>query len=290
LRPRFRTLGVGVDLSRLDPSAKTLLASGGIGGDGDADDPEAGRSLPSVSDATLLDVAQDDVHIETFTLVHPSTGESSGSNDSNGQIPSLVYYLDEIGSLKHLPVNRRASSYAERAGYSPPPTFYGDVYAGRISPGTRRSLSCRISDLDRVDQYLLSNLNYQMQQNRLTGRPERSQQPEIAGTGESAQAENGFSWRQSESDLEISVPLPSSNDTLLTSKQVKVTFRPQALSVAALGMSVLDVRLFERVDVDSSTWTLENSGSGSGPAEARQQVVVVSVEKAEEALWPRILD
>jgi hypothetical protein len=285
LRPRFRTQqgSGGVDLSRLDPGARTLLASGGGGGGG------AEGSLPPVSDATLLKVAQDDVHIETFTVVHPSP---EGRSDGTASSASLVYYLDEIGALKHLPANRRASSYAARAGYEPPPTFYGDVYAGRASPGARRPLPCRVSDLECVDRFARGNLERQAKQNRLAGRPAGFRQPDAAGTGDDPQSEAGFSWRQTEADLEITVPLPGNSDgsaNLLTSRQVKVAFRPQSLRVTALGASVLDVRLFERVDVDSCTWTLE-SGQGDGPESAGRQSVVVSMEKAEEALWPRVLD
>lgn len=37
--------------------------------------------------------------------------------------------------LKRLPLNKRASDYALRAGFNPPPQFYGDVFMGRVKVG-----------------------------------------------------------------------------------------------------------------------------------------------------------
>jgi CS domain len=269
LKPRFQTPNADVDLSRLDSSAQTLLA-------GSTNGP--GATLPKVSEATLRTVAQE-VHIETFTVVH-----------SVDRKPSLVMYLDEIGALKRLPVNSRAASYAARAGYNPPPVFYGDVYASRICPVTRRNASCRIEDLERVGEHLVNNLTHQMEQNRMLGRPD-ARQPDAAGSGDNAQSEDGFSWRQTEQELEVTVPISGGGGTILTSRQVKVQFKPQTLhlSIASSEPPVsLLIRLFERVDVDSCTWTLDQSKKES--EEDAEQVLVVSMEKVEEAFWPRIQD
>lgn len=270
LKPRFQTPNSDVDLSRLDPSAQTLLAGSSNG--------PAGAALPKVSEATLRTVAQE-VHIETFTVVH-----------SVDRKPSLVLYLDEVGALKRLPVNARAASYAARAGYNPPPVFHGDVYASRICPVTRRTVSCRIEDLERVSQHLVNNLTHQMEQNRMLGRPD-ARQPDAAGSGDKAQSEDGFSWRQTEQELEVTVPIPGGGGTI-TTRQVKVQFKPQTLHVSIASsdppVSLL-LRLFERVDVDSCTWTLDKKSKKESEGDP-EQVLVVSMEKVEEALWPRIQD
>jgi hypothetical protein len=60
--------------------------------------------------------------VETFCLVHPA--------DTNNYI-GVYIYLDELGLLKKLQVNDRATAIAAACGYTPPPIFYGDVFWGR---------------------------------------------------------------------------------------------------------------------------------------------------------------
>jgi hypothetical protein len=59
--------------------------------------------------------------VETFPLVHPAE-----SNDFCG----VYIYLDEVGMLKGLPLNARATKIAVRCGFDPPPNFHGDIYIG----------------------------------------------------------------------------------------------------------------------------------------------------------------
>jgi len=77
---------------------------------------------PSISDQTLRNVAMEG-NVEVFPLVR-----GLQSNKNNG----VNIYLDEIGMLKRLPLNKRAGEYAERAGFNPPPKFYGNVFLGRV--------------------------------------------------------------------------------------------------------------------------------------------------------------
>ena len=92
----------------------------------------------------------------------------------------------------------------------------------------------------------------------------------------------------------------------VTTRQIKVVFRPLLLQIHVAGGSApggdaplvaIDLPLFERIDVDSGTWTLESktttNASGDGESEGAMKKcrhLVVSMEKAEEALWPRIRD
>jgi hypothetical protein len=60
-------------------------------------------------------------------------------------VQGVNIYLDEAGMLKKLPLNARASELALKCGFNPPPTFYGDVYVGRVSSGTTPWLKVRPS-------------------------------------------------------------------------------------------------------------------------------------------------
>jgi len=89
----------------------TLLLGGGGGG------PDDAKVKPS-----SLENAASGGSVETFPLVRPSS-----TNGNEG----VAIYLDEVGLLKRLPGNRRASSLAARCGFLPAPIFYGDVFVGR---------------------------------------------------------------------------------------------------------------------------------------------------------------
>jgi hypothetical protein len=70
--------------------------------------------------STLIDAA-DDGAVETFALVRPAK-----SNNHTG----VYIYLDEVGMLKGLPPNRRASGIAKTCGFDDA-QFFGDVFIGR---------------------------------------------------------------------------------------------------------------------------------------------------------------
>lgn len=223
-------------------------------------------ATPQVSNETLQKVAQE-AHVEVFSLVQPTM--------SNNQT-ALNIYLDEVGMLKRLPTNQRASQFAARAGYNPPPTFYGDVFVGRVRRRTPLSLTLEeIKSPGWLAHAVRDNLDHQKQQNERLGR-QGELQPSVDGV-EQAKTEDGYAWTQTEEELEVSVDLPPK---VLSSKQVKVIFRSQKLEVALTGNMVVTVVLFERVDPDGCTWTLDQD----------ERKLVISMEKVEPALWPRIRD
>lgn len=84
------------------------------------------ESSSTVSEETLQKVAEQG-QVETFPLVHAT--ESNAFNAVN-------IYLDEVGLLKRLPLNKRAADLAAKAGFNPPPQFYGDVFLGRVKVST----------------------------------------------------------------------------------------------------------------------------------------------------------
>jgi AraC-like DNA-binding protein len=106
LRPAFGGNSQSIDLNLFKKQAATQLAA----------------TDATVSEAALQQVAEEG-NVETFTLVHPSP-----ANHFTG----INVYLDEVGMLKRLRLNKRASDYALRAGFNPPPHFYGDVFMGRF--------------------------------------------------------------------------------------------------------------------------------------------------------------
>ena len=190
--------------------------------------------------------------------------------------------------LKRLPINKRASDYAYQAGYNPPPTFYGDVFIGRIQSLPKYNNKSFVLGHDTAPDapWLLSatqdNLNYQMEINSITGQKDTKQQPTVAGQDGIAKIEDGYSWTQTESEIEIVVLLPNE----ATSKDVTVKFLSNKVQVHYQKNPQLVLQLFERIDIDSCTWTLEKSSS----SDTTTKRLIISMEKQESALWPRIED
>ena len=252
---------IDLELLRQHSPTQTLAAAGGMD--------------LSVSDQTLREVAEQ-ANIETFSLVHPTP-----TNNFTG----ITIYLDEVGMLKRLPLNSRASQYCARAGYNPPPVFYGNVYLGRIRQRpTLRNESFRLGPDTAMDApWLLAataeNMHHQQQMNEATGRTDVRQAGVAGSDGQAKEEAEGYSWTQTESELEVVVSLPLD----AVSNQVRVQFHPLELTVRFANDTLVQISLFERIDVDSGTWTLEASDSN-------RKKLIVSMEKGEAAYWPRIKD
>jgi len=283
-----------VDLSLLEQQSTTTLASGNV--------------APQVSDETLRQVAKEG-HVETFCLVRPGASSSTTTTTTTA---GIQLYLDEIGMLKRLPMNPRASRFAEIAGYNPPPTFYGDVYMGKVvsydqsSPSfnrKQRNASLRLEEAQLDAPWLreaaVSNLEYQLERNRAAGIPagDAPQQPNQPGTDgkEEFASREGYSWTQTEEELEVRIPIPAAatddDDDIATAKlsdvkkAIGVKFRSQGVDATYRKLPLLSLRLFERVDIDGGcTWTIERQGKGGKVS----TVLVATMEKIEPALWPRI--
>ena len=107
LKPWFKALSKKVDLNLFKDQATKHFGS---------------ADAPSISEEALASVAEQG-QVEAFCLVQPT--------ESN-HYTSINIYLDEVGMLKRLPLNKRAADFALQAGFNPPPKFYGDVFLGRI--------------------------------------------------------------------------------------------------------------------------------------------------------------
>lgn len=102
---------------------------------------------------------------------------------------------------------------------------------------------------------------------------------QLDGSSSEANSEAGYAWTQTEEELEVALRLPDIN---VVSKEVEVKFWPRHLSISCRNELLLDLELFEAIDADGSTWTLDKSGGTTK--------LVLTMEKIEQALWARIKD
>ncbi|KAL7540892.1 hypothetical protein ACHAWF_006809 [Thalassiosira exigua] len=255
-----------------EQAAKQNLVGGEVG-------EEAAARLTS----TALASAAAGGSVETFPLVRPSS-----TNGNEG----VYIYLDEVGLLKRLPNNKRASDLARRCGYDPAPNFYGDVFVGRVSSKEfLRNVDIAKEDvMDTAREWMVrapqENLAWQQTVNEVTGRKGETQ-PSHAGTeGVPVRVDAGdddercsFSWTQNDEEVEIAVSL---SETLAAGEKpdkasVKARFKSQGVRVEYGSRTMLDLRLYSKLDVDGCTWTLEG------------ETLVVTCEKASEGeIWPRL--
>jgi hypothetical protein len=271
-----------VDLELLPSRNTTLLSStGGI----------------TVSDESLRTVANRGC-CETFRLVPPMS-----SNSYN----AIYAYLDEVGMLKRLPLNKRASDFAYHAGFNPPPKFYGDIYLGRVhySPDQLRKKNVNFylgpdTDISSssttngnsyswLRQATVENLQFHQQQKQNKIDVATSSNEKLTAVGEDGipKEEGLFSWTQTLEEIELLIPLPEEAEK----KQISVVFHPKRIKVLLLGKSkgaknvdVVDIELYAPIDVDGCTWTFEKS-----IVEGHTNKVVVTCEKQDGGVtWPRI--
>jgi len=228
-----------------------------------------GAALPKISDDALRSVAERG-SCEIFRLV-----PAVPSNEYN----AIHVYLDEVGMLKRLPLNKRASDFAFRAGFNPPPKFYGDVYLGRVKYDNRMNRRHNVpfllgSDTDPsaawIQKAVIENLKHQQQANISS---DIIQQQHSVGEDGIPKEEGLYSWTQTLEEIEIVVPLPDKVDR----KQISVLFHSKRIKVLLSKEILVEIEFYASIDTDGCTWTLERKS------------LILTCEKQDGGVsWPRI--
>lgn len=218
--------------------------------------------------------------VETFLLVRPSS-----TNKHQG----VYIYLDEVGMLKNLPLNFRASKIAGQCGYHPEPKFYGDIFIGRVEAKPTHymhNISIKVEDVvNTSSEWLVNapreNLEWTQALDDATNGTYRKNNQQVVNDGTDGisvqvnkdDGTSSFSWLQNSDEIEVTLPLqPGSNKKL-----IRVSFLRKKVDVKYDGSMLLKLELYEEVDVDGCTWTLENDK------------LVITCEKFDGGkIWPRI--
>lgn len=271
-----------------DQAGKQNLIGGDIGefAAAAAKDKGGGASTAKPSGkltSAALTSATADGSVETFPLVRPSS-----TNRNEG----VYIYLDEVGLLKHLPNNQRASTLAQQCGFHPAPNFYGDVFVGRVSSKNfLHNVDIAKEDItDTTKEWMKrapqENVAWQHAINEATGRQGETQPNHLGTEGvavevEKDDAEEGcsFVWIQNDEEVEITILLSKKMGEGEKVKKglVKVAFAQQKVTAKYDGKTILEVKLYSRLEVDGCVWTLDKNN------------LVVTCEKASEGeMWPRL--
>ena len=221
--------------------------------------------------AASMNAAAAQGSVETFPLVHPA--------DTN-QFQGVYIYLDEVGLLKKLPNNQRASQMAAACGFYPPPNFYGDVFIGRVQTKPKMSNVDFLAGADTstsaewMQRATSENLAWQQEMNNISGKKGETQ-PGQAGTDGNVATEEDFTWTQDEEEVEITVPFGAAIDK----SKVKVSFLSRSVKVLYGGKEHVVAKLYGSIDVDGCTWTIDKSSNS----------LVITCQKADGGqMWPRV--
>mmetsp|Transcript_9691 Transcript_9691/g.23385 ORF Transcript_9691/g.23385 Transcript_9691/m.23385 type:complete len:289 (+) Transcript_9691:2-868(+) len=227
---------------------------------------QMGQDVSTMGLNHLGDAADGGV-VETFALVRPCK-----TNDQCG----VYIYLDEVGMLKQLPPNPRARSLAAACSFHGA-DFFGDVYVGRTkcNPAPMRNIDFTLSDMDSSSPWLkraaAENYDYglgmaEIRDSINATNPGGAQQAEDEST---VKNEDGFTWTQSEEDLEIVLDVGEG----VKASAIKAQFKTQALSLTVGGDKKIDMDLYDKVRPDDCNWTVSKGK------------VVVTLEKVREGRW-----
>ena len=244
----------------------------------------AGTSAAGVSASALQSVSAAG-SVESFPLVRPSA--------ANGH-QGVFMYLDEVGALKKLGRNSRANALAQSCGFSGV-DFFGDLYIGRVAgPGMRSDPALQSPNRDFQLSELDSSADWvrgAATENMATARSMEAMGSAMGATtinmgeGIGRQEDDGtkgYSWEQTEDDIEIEVPVPEGT----RAKGLKVSITPRKVTAVLVGGGTpgggacklpLTLELFEPIRPDESTWTVDGNQ------------LLLTLEKAEEGQWPMLV-
>ena len=127
------------------------------------------------------------------------------------------------------------------------------------------------------------NLEYQKAMNEMTGKMDVLQPSADGEDGKSKLEQNGlYSWTQNEEEVELSLPLPPSDDFGYKSRDIQVKFLSTNLRVKCRNIDFFSLHLFSRIDPDGCTWTFDHVKKDNTTN------LIITCEKVDGVSWPRI--
>jgi hypothetical protein len=76
-----------------------------------------------------------------------------------------------------------------------------------------------------------------------------------------AQHPDGYSWRETDDEIELSIPLPAE---ARGKQDLSVELQPDAIRIAVLGEEVLSGALCGRIHAEESSWTIDTADGADG--------------------------
>ena len=181
----------------------------------------------------------------------------------------------------------------------------GDVFLGRVAnKPVIKNISFQLGtdtnpDAEWLRNATMENIEYQTEMNQLTGKTTTTTTADLqpSADGENGipkqeeqgegNGKRGYSWTQTEEEIEITLSLGKGSG-VSSSKEIKVKglnvkFTNRKVKVVFDKEELLDLELYDCVDPDGCTWTLELGD------EEKDTFLIITCEKSNEMSWPRIM-
>ena len=185
----------------------------------------------NISQETLTKLGQEG-SVEVFPLAHP--------NDFN-QNCKVSFYLDEVGQLKNLQRNQRASQFAELCGFKDVP-LVGDIFIGRVGPSNLSgglakgpvNLDFQLSELSSDAAWLKDVVkhNYEagLKSNRVAMESDVADQTQAVSAEVEVGGAEGVKWSETAAYVELSVAIPAEIKKF-TTKDINVKIQAAKISI-----------------------------------------------------------
>ncbi|KAL7530296.1 hypothetical protein ACHAWF_003325 [Thalassiosira exigua] len=264
--------------------------------------------------ASQMAAMDDEVLIDIMKTTHTSsTCEITALTvpTASNQHRAVSMYSADDARTQNLPYNRRAtellvacghniasapSSNTMSIGAAPPGGICGDAFVGRCHDNEAADI------WERVD-FTVEDANPRAEWCDVARRPggggavggggPRSmsglmqQNAAVSAAGHAGGEENafgggkgdGFTWSQNDEEVELRFPVSAGTKA----KYVKVAFGRAKLKVALSGQTLISGNLGGTVDVDESTFTIEDANVGPG------KELCVTLTKHEGNTWPFVI-
>lgn len=256
---------------------KALLASKFVAGKVDKNSLKHSRHVSMLKSAgTKFEAALSPEAVEKLG----GSAEAFRLSASSGSDPAdtIYLYLDEVGALKHLPLNKRAANLAQRCGFGAGVPFHGDMYIGRVRSSRGRSwnINFNLEELAPDSEWLRMAASRNLETQRSEGRVGGVAAEDLLDVA-THKTDDGYSWEQSEPGMvEISVPLPAGTRGKACS--VKIMTKKVTVKVSTTPPISLSLALFAKVCPDGSTWTIDDGN------------LCISLEKSSEGVtWSQLV-
>lgn len=147
---------------------------------------------------------------------------------------TINLYLDEVGALKKLPLNSRGGALAAACGYVDVP-FYGDLFVGRVQGKQNQDfrIAEMASDAAWITGAVAANLEHSQAMSKFNAEMGgmggmQAVDTEAGPTRTEDDGTKGYSWEQTEEDLDVEISLPPG----LTTKHLTVKILPRKIAVS----------------------------------------------------------
>lgn len=190
-------------------------------------------------------------------------------------------------NTQNMPLNPRATALMQACGHAPPPSegrepgVYGDVFVGRCEDNEATDVWKRVDITVDDVQDPTSQDWCKVAASPGGGGGSGSTAPSLSGVVQQTVNTSGLSnctWQQTDDEVEVKFSVAAGTKA----KYVKIAFAMNSLKVTVAGQTLLNGTTGGAVNVDESTYTLQDSDDG-------RELCVLLAKNNPGVVWPHVV-